>query len=233
MTWMSQAAYARRHGVSPKTATMWKKSGLIVVTEEGVDVETSDARLRRYRNEHDGRAQRGARKAAASVTCSNVTFIGRLEGNGRKGNGAIAPRVELPIPEIRRRLRKLDWKQPAPASGEERWERARLAARCLGLEAAESDLDDDGHWGGLQLRDPNWWGNQEAYPDQQVVAGFGFELTPLEVVLLCRREVDPEKDTFGDDGTYVVDLALLPALAYPHFEGQRPEPASVEKGMTR
>jgi hypothetical protein len=43
---VSQAAYARLKGVTPKTVTVWKKSGLLTFSEDGlVDVEASDARL--------------------------------------------------------------------------------------------------------------------------------------------------------------------------------------------
>lgn len=216
MTTMSQADYARRHGVSRKTVTKWKESELIVLTEEGVDVEESDERLRKYRDRHDGRAQRGA----AKIVTQGVTQQERPQGNGRKGNGATGCLVELPISEICRRLRELDWKQPAPSSAARGRERARLAAQCLGLQAAESDLDDDGHWGGFQLRDPKWWGKSGTYADQQVVAGFGFELSPLQVLKICRDAVMP-LDEDDHDRLYAVDPALLPLLAHPHWEGER------------
>lgn len=222
MTVESQADYARRHGVSPKTATMWKKSGLIVVTEEGVDVEASDERLRKYRDRHDGRAQRGAGKAVTQAVTQSVTQARRRKGNAAQGNEVTRGPVELALPEIRRRVRELDWKQPAPVTRAEQEERARMAAHCIGFEAVQSDLVDDGHWGGFQLRDPRWWGKPGACPDQEVISGFGFELTPLEVLRVCRLEAAPDDAQDWEDHRCTVDLRLLSALAYPHYPGQEP-----------
>jgi hypothetical protein len=225
MSVMSQAAYARRHGVSPKTATKWKQSGLIVVTEAGVDVEESDERLRRYRYAEDGRAQRGPKKR---VTHHGTPAALRApEGNAAGAGDALvgndpAGLRELSVEEIRRRLHALDWTQPAPVGEAQMRDRARAAARCVGLVAAESDVQDDGHWGGFQLRDLAWWGNPEAYPDQEVVGGFGFELTVLQVLRLCRMEAALEEP--GWEGTVCrVNPELLAALAYPHYQGQKPD----------
>ena len=96
-----------------------------------------------------------------------------------------------------------------------------MAAQCVGFQAVESELADDGHWGGFQLRDPRWWGKPEALPDQAVVAGFGFELVPLEVMRLCRLEAAPDDVEGWEDYRCTVDLRLLGALAYPHYPGQR------------
>lgn len=49
MSFVSQADFARAHGVSRKTVTEWKAKGYIVVAEQGVDVEASDARLSGFR----------------------------------------------------------------------------------------------------------------------------------------------------------------------------------------
>jgi phage terminase Nu1 subunit (DNA packaging protein) len=50
MTVVSQAEYARRCGVSKKTVTQWKQEGKLVLAEGGVDVEASDAYLKKYRS---------------------------------------------------------------------------------------------------------------------------------------------------------------------------------------
>ena len=50
MKTISQAAFARMHGVSRKTVTVWKASGLIVMSGNSVDVESSNARLKRVRS---------------------------------------------------------------------------------------------------------------------------------------------------------------------------------------
>ena len=41
----TQAAFARRHGVSRKTVTVWKQQGRLVLVGSLVDVAASDARL--------------------------------------------------------------------------------------------------------------------------------------------------------------------------------------------
>ena len=43
MKTISQAAFARMHEVSRKTVTVWKASGLIVMSGNVVDVEASNA----------------------------------------------------------------------------------------------------------------------------------------------------------------------------------------------
>lgn len=49
MTIVSQAEYARLLSVSKKTVTQWKKEGKLVLADGGVDVESSDAYLKKYR----------------------------------------------------------------------------------------------------------------------------------------------------------------------------------------
>lgn len=228
MTTITQAEYARRHNVSRKTVTAWKTSGLITMTEGGVDVEASDERLRKYRNQYDERAQRGkapgvtqTAKRPARGPGNAVTGNTAAGNSGLQGNAPSGRLTELPIAEIRRRLQELDWAQPAPTDEELR-DRARQAARCVGLLAVESDLDDDGHWGGFQLRDPKHWDDPEAYPDERVAHGFGFELSPLDVLRLCRWEATLDGEGgWEDDDCCTVDLALLPALAHPHHEADR------------
>lgn len=46
MTLVTQAEFARSHGVSRKTATKWKEAGRLVFVGEKVDSEASDALLR-------------------------------------------------------------------------------------------------------------------------------------------------------------------------------------------
>jgi len=49
MTIVSQAEYARLRGVNKKTVTQWKRDGKLVLGDGGVDVEASDAYLKKYR----------------------------------------------------------------------------------------------------------------------------------------------------------------------------------------
>lgn len=223
MTTMSQADYARRHGVSRKTATMWKKDGLIVLTEEGVDVEASDERLRMYRNQHDGRAQRGAAKPGRG----GVTQVARAQGNGRTSAKVTAGRVTLTLGEIEQRLRALDWTKQFDWSPEAQERRARQAAECLGWQAVTSDLLDDGHWGEFQLRDPRWVRDGQPVSMDAVLTGYGFDASAVEILQMCRGEVDPDDEQGDQDHPFSVDLDLLPLLARPHWDGDRPPTGDV------
>jgi hypothetical protein len=210
MSTMSQAEFARRHGVSRKSVTLWKRNGLVVMRGDSVDVEASDEMLRMYRNEHDGRAQRGQPKP--------VTRVATAQGNAARRSKVTTGRVQLTLGEIERRLRDLDWTQTFDWSAAAQEQRARLAAKCVGFEAVESELRDDGHWGAFQLRDPRWIRDGKML-DGAVIAGYGFDASDLEVLRVCREEVLP-----GDDdpaAVYTIDVALLPMLAFPHHEADR------------
>lgn len=77
MSTVTQAEFARLHGVSRKTVTTWKSRNLLVFEGEGVDVEASNARIKNLR------------KGALPVT-SVVT----QEGNGVT-HGAEADEVTI------------------------------------------------------------------------------------------------------------------------------------------
>ncbi|NYH21398.1 hypothetical protein [Paraburkholderia bryophila] len=70
---MNQSQYAGRHSVSPKTVTKWKERGWLVFAGDEVDVEASDANIKRYRTKGVGSVTQGAEgngqgKAMAGVT---------------------------------------------------------------------------------------------------------------------------------------------------------------------
>ncbi|HAT1683152.1 TPA: hypothetical protein I8Y21_003876 [Klebsiella oxytoca] len=46
---MNQAEFARRHGVSRKTVTQWKERGWLVMNGREINVDASDALLKKYR----------------------------------------------------------------------------------------------------------------------------------------------------------------------------------------
>lgn len=48
---MKQSEFAALHGVSRKTVTQWKSRGWLVMQGDRVDVEASNARLKKYRRE--------------------------------------------------------------------------------------------------------------------------------------------------------------------------------------
>lgn len=51
MAAMNQAKFAELHGVSRKTVTKWKERGWLVFTGDEVDVDASNALLKRYRRD--------------------------------------------------------------------------------------------------------------------------------------------------------------------------------------
>src|SRR5260364_399371 len=51
MAQVNQAAFAALHGVSRKTVTAWKARGWLVLQGDQVDVDASNARLKKYRRE--------------------------------------------------------------------------------------------------------------------------------------------------------------------------------------
>ncbi|MDC9598741.1 RNA polymerase subunit sigma-70 [Xenorhabdus anantnagensis] len=46
---MNQSEFAKLHGVSRKTVTQWKARGWLVMTDDDIDVEASNANIERYR----------------------------------------------------------------------------------------------------------------------------------------------------------------------------------------
>ncbi len=70
MSIVSQAEFARLHGVSRKTVTTWKSRNLLVLQEDGIDVEASNAKLKNLR--------KGALPVTSTVTRegNSVTQVG-------------------------------------------------------------------------------------------------------------------------------------------------------------
>ncbi|WP_186020353.1 hypothetical protein [Burkholderia gladioli] len=212
MTLMSLAEYARRVGKSRAAMTQWKKAGRLVMQGDQVDVEASDAWLKKYRRD-------GMPKITADATAVKRGRPPVKQGAGEDAQPNSEPSC-LTCDEIEARLAKLDWKQVFDWSIEGQRERAMQAAQCVGFVAIESDLRDDGHWGGFQLRNPAC---QDPSSIDAVIAGFGFELSAWELVKLCRNEIeacvwpDTGERMFEDDSSTVVPC-LLPALARPFHQ---------------
>ncbi|WP_175850012.1 hypothetical protein [Burkholderia cepacia] len=212
MTLMSLAEYARRVGKSRAAMTQWKKAGRLVMQGDQVDVEASDAWLKKYRR--DGMPE--ITDDATTVKRGRPSVKQPAE-DGRQLN---SEPTCLTCDEIEARLAALDWKQAFDWSVEAQRERAQRAAQCVGLAAIESDLRDDGHWGGFQLRNPAC---QDPASTDAVIAGFGFELSAWEVVRHCRHEIEAcvwaetGEPMFDDDNATVVP-SLLPTLARPFHQ---------------
>ena len=83
---VSQAEFARQHGVSRKTVTQWKADGRLVLQDGQVDVEGSDALLR------DAGLGRYRMVPASTEDTLPVSTPVTPAGNARSGNsGADAP----------------------------------------------------------------------------------------------------------------------------------------------
>lgn len=217
MTLVSQAVFAQMCKVSPKSVTKWKGEGRLVMQGLEVDVEATDALMKRWR-----------RKGSPIVlTLEEVRASRSKKGNGnrRKGNKSLVTSAEgnsqivtLRCDEIAERLQALDWTQNFEWTPEAELQRAKDAARCIGWEVVQSILRDDGHWGGLQLRITEYVA-QHGLTEDAIPAGFGFELFPSQVLEAVREEIEP---ALGPDDVATVDPALLPLLARPFHERDRP-----------
>ncbi|SIT38648.1 hypothetical protein BN2475_160028 [Paraburkholderia ribeironis] len=205
MTLVSQAEYARRLSVTRAAVGQWKKAGRIVTEGSQVNVEASDARLKRYR------------RAGLPEINEATKTVKRGRPSVKQAGQLNSEPVCLTCVEITERLEAIDWTQTFDWSAEAQDERVRLAARCIGWEAVRSTVTDDGHWGGFQLR---ILASIEAYglTADGIPAGHGFELDGWQVLRECRDELEPIDD--GDEMT--VRLELLPLLARPFGEWDKP-----------
>jgi len=203
MTLISQAEYGRRLGVSRASISQWKKAGKLILQGEQVDVEATDALLKRHR-----------RAGLPDVDTENQS-VKRGRPSVKQSDQLNNQSACLTLNEIARRLQELDWQQSFEWSNEARAERARLAAECIGWEAVESQQRDDGHHGGFQLRIP------KPNPCHGIAAGYGFELSAEEVLYECRDEILPSLDDDGED-LHTVRLDLLHMLAKPFFDFEKP-----------
>ncbi|WP_433693233.1 hypothetical protein [Paraburkholderia phenoliruptrix] len=70
---MNQSQYAARHGVSPKTVTKWKERGWLVFAGDEVDVEASDANVKRYRTKAAEVVSQSAEGKSKGKTTAGVT----------------------------------------------------------------------------------------------------------------------------------------------------------------
>jgi hypothetical protein len=219
MTLVSQAVFARMCKTSPKTVTKWKQEGRLVIQGAMVDVEATDKHMKRFR-------RRGSPIVLTVEEAREPGNNNRGKGNERfvtpvQGNGRI---VTLRCAEIAERLRFLDWTQEFEWTPQAELERARGAAICIGWEVVQSDLRDDGHWGGLQLRITEHVA-KHGLTEDAIPAGFGFELFPAQILERVREEIEPMIEF--DDDVATVDLALLPLLARPFFQLDRSSPSGL------
>ena len=138
------------------------------------------------------------------------------------------------VDDLVKRLHALDWNQAFEWSSDEAL-RARVvgAAVAVGLEAVRVSHEDDGHWGGHQLRNTQLLQLHGGLCFDAIVAGFGFELDEFDVLEECRARLHHPDDAPDDmEDLVAVRLDLLPLLAYPFGEWQKPPALSTSPRIT-
>ena len=221
MTLVSQAEFARMCEVSRKTVTMWRNEQKLVLQGKHVDVEATKERMKRYHRV--GSPVKTEPVKIVTPESSKVTKSrprqrwGAAEGN-KTGNKSS---VLTTVGEVETQLLALDWTQDFDWSPEALDQRVRLAAQCIGWEAVTSQAEDDGHWGGYQLRIPAYMADGLHYG--AIAGGFGFELDAFDVLCLVREHISVRRDADGmlvseDDEPIQVQPDLLSLLARPFGE---------------
>lgn len=208
---ITQAEHARRCDVSRKSVTIWKERGQLVLSRGLVDFERS------YKGE---RWHASVKKAISDMTSGAAGVAGasasRRAPSARRGLESPRP-VPLRRDEILKRLRGLDWTQAFDWSDDAQRARAAGAATAVGLQAVRSEASDDGHWGGVQLRNPHLLKDGLCF--EALVAGHGFELDEVDVLMECRECLWHETMGPADlEDELEIRLDLLPLLAYPFHE---------------
>lgn len=71
-TLVTQAEYARMHGVSEPAVAKWKKRGWLVLQGSAIDADASNKNLKKYRDSKDSRAVRDKKPAAKNLNQSET-----------------------------------------------------------------------------------------------------------------------------------------------------------------
>jgi hypothetical protein len=222
---MTKAAFARLCGVSKPGVAKWIREGRAVLDGDKVDVVASAAAMAQGRKD-------GVPPRLAAYLASGASNSGGVEPRVGSTDAPAATVPPAPV-EHRRdvliaRLRALDWAGVCDVTEEGERGRVLRAATAVGLEAVESGKDDDGHWGGWQLRNLEVMESRGLCFDA-VHSGHGFELDTWEALRECREVIlhpDHGPEDMGD--LFAMDLDLLPALAYP-FNAHQKRPTLTEQ----
>ncbi|WP_432731467.1 hypothetical protein [Variovorax sp. W6] len=205
---ITQAEHARRCGVSRKSVTIWKDRGQLVLVGNLIDFEAS------YKGErwHASTKKVFADDAEQEAARASV----EIPANVRRRQADPGAPVTLSRGEVVRRLRALDWTQVFDWSHDAQRARALAAAAAVGLQAVESSADDDGHWGGFQLRNVALMERHGGLCFDAIAAGYGFELEEGDVLVESRHRLDHPDDGPDDMADSItIRLDQLPLLAYP------------------
>ena len=207
MTFVTQAVFSRMCCTTRKTVTKWKQEGRLVMCGQKVDVEATAEKMERtfHRGSPIVLPPEQATKQRTKPEAPSAT----------SGVAGVAQR--LLCVDIEAKLEALDWKQTFDWSDAAQEERVARAAECVGLLAVRSEIRDDGHWGGFQLRIR---GELDRTPlrEDAIAAGFGFELTHWDALEKIRGEIV----AFDEDDEETVRPDLLPLLARPWAEYDKP-----------
>ena len=215
---MPKAEFSRLCGVSKTAVAKWIQKGVACIAEnDEVHLAVTAERMRSFRRsglppafEALMRGEPGAASAVPHAQSERHPAARRQRGTEHRRADLVA------------RLRVLDWSVPF-SEGDDIRQRLLRAAEVAGFQVAESDFEDDGHWGGYQLRSLALLDRFGCLERDAVVAGFGFELDAFEALQECREAIlPPDLGPGDDDDLFVIDLELLPALAYPFGPTHRP-----------
>ncbi|WP_353614784.1 hypothetical protein [Mangrovibacter phragmitis] len=105
---MNQSDFARLHGVSRKTVTMWKSRGWLVISGDDIDVNASNALLEKYRktiNRPTSEKAASPAKKAAAPTSSQAVKTEEDDGASPESiamNFILQNGAELSLDEARR-----------------------------------------------------------------------------------------------------------------------------------
>lgn len=205
---ITQAEHARRCSVSRKSVTIWKDRGQLVMVDNLIDFGASYKGERWHASTKKVFVEDAVQEAARAPAKTPAAARGHRADPG-------AP-VTLPRSEVVRKLRALDWTQTFDWSPDAQRARALAAAEAVGLQAVESPADDDGHWGGFQLRNVALMERHGGLRFDAIAAGYGFELEEGDVLVESRHRID-HPDDHPDDLADLITIRLdqLPLLAYP------------------
>jgi len=78
---MNQSDFAKLHGVSRKTVTTWKARGWLVLVDDDIDVDASNANIERYRKTVTRPEKKNDKNVAGNKQ-------GNKQGNKSKGNNS-------------------------------------------------------------------------------------------------------------------------------------------------
>lgn len=105
---MNQSDFARLHGVSRKTVTMWKSRGWLVISGDDIDVNASNVLLEKYRktiNRPTSEKAASPAKKAAALASSQSATTGENDGASPESiamNFILQNGAELSLDEARR-----------------------------------------------------------------------------------------------------------------------------------